>query len=165
MQITFARSIDPILALEHAITRVALTNVSDTGRAAAEEGDDEKAASGQMARKTTVPYGLYRAHGFISPHLAAQTGFSESDLKLLWQSLKQMFEHDHSSARGEMVARRLIVFKHDSPLGNWPAHKLFERVKVRAKHNPIREYGHYEVSVDKTGLPTGVGILEEYDLL
>jgi CRISPR-associated protein Csd2 len=160
VQITFARSIDPILTLEHAITRVALTNVSDTGRAAAAEEGDEKAASGQIGRKTTVPYGLYRSHGFVSPHLAAQTGFSENDLELLWQSLKQMFEHDHSSSRGEMVARRLIVFKHESSLGNAPAHKLFERVRVRARHKPTREYGHYEVTVDKTVLPSGVEIIE-----
>lgn len=160
VQITFARSIDPILTLEHAITRVALTNVSDTGRAAGAEEGDEKAASGQIGRKTTVPYGLYRSHGFVSPYLAAQTGFSEDDLKLLWRSLKEMFEHDHSSSRGEMVARRLIVFKHESPLGNAPAHKLFERVKVNTVHNPSREFAHYEVTVDKTGLPSGVEIIE-----
>lgn len=160
VQITFARSIDPILALEHAITRVALTNASDTGRAPSEEEGDEKAASGQFGRKSTVPYGLYRSHGFISPHLAVQTGFSDNDLGLLWRSLKEMFEHDHSSSRGEMVARRLIVFKHESALGNASAHKLFERVTVKATRNPIRGYDHYEVSVNKAGLPAGVEIIE-----
>ena len=161
VQIAFARSIDPILALEHAITRCALTNASDTGRATAEdEGGDEKAASGQIGRKTTVPYGLYRAHRFVSPHLATQTGFSEDDLELLWQALEQMFEHDRSSSRGEMVARRLIIFKHESALGNAPAHKLFERVTMKSTHNPIREYGHYEVTIDKTNLPSGVQIIE-----
>jgi len=160
VQITFARSVGRILTLEHAITRVALTNISDTGRAAAEEADDEKAASGQFGRKTTVPYALYRSHGFVSPHLAAQTGFSKDDLELLWQALKQMFEHDHSSSRGEMVARRLIVFKHESLLGNAPSHKLFERIRVEVKHTPIREYAHYDVTVDKTSRPAGVEIIE-----
>src|SRR5205823_4716276 len=108
---------------EHAITRVALTNASDVKRESG-EGDGEKAASGQFGRKNTIPYALYLAHGFISPHLAANTGFTDDDLRLLWVALAQMFEHDRSATRGEMTARGLFAFRHDSPLGNAPAHVL-----------------------------------------
>jgi CRISPR-associated protein Csd2 len=159
VQLTFARSIGPILSLEHAITRVALTNASDIKRESG-DSDDEKAASGQFGRKNTVPYALYRAHGFISPHLAAQTRFSEDDLKLLWRALTQMFEHDHSASRGEMAARRLFVFKHESALGNAPAHVLFDRIQV-ARRDAVRvprQFTDYTVTVEDTALPAGVTV-------
>jgi CRISPR-associated protein Csd2 len=161
VQLTFARSVLPILSLEHAITRVALTNASDVKRESSEGGDDEKAASGQFGRKNTVPYALYRAHGFISPHLAADTKFTDDDLQLLWRALAQMFEHDHSATRAQMAARRLIVFKHDSPLGNAPAHVLFGRVKVTPRDGARapRSFMDFEVSVNEASLPTGVALL------
>jgi CRISPR-associated protein Csd2 len=120
VQLTFARSVEPIVALEHSITRMAVTN----------EKDLEKERT--MGRKHTVPYGVYVAHGFVSSFLAKQTGFGEEDLELLFQALAQMFEHDRSAARGEMATRGLYVFKHDSELGNAPAHALFDRLKVQA---------------------------------
>ena len=123
VQLTFARSVEPVLPLEVAITRVAVTTQAD----AESKGDIRT-----MGRKYIVPYGLYRAHGYVSAPLAAKgTGFSESDLELLWAALEQMFDHDRSAARGEMAPRRLIAFRHASALGNAPAHRLFERVSVR----------------------------------
>lgn len=122
VQITFARSIDPVIASEHSITRMAVA----TEKEAENQGGDNRT----MGRKFTVPYGLYVAHGFVSAHLADQTGFSEDDLELLWQSLSQMFEHDRSAARGEMATRGLYVFKHEGKLGNAPAYSLFERIKA-----------------------------------
>ena len=157
VQLTFARSIGQILSLEHAITRCALTNATDTGREVSEEG--EKAVSGQMGRKNTVPYALYRAHGFVSPHLAADTGFTEDDLELLWTSLASMFENDRSATRGQMAARGLFVFKHDSPLGNAPAHVLFSRIAVeRCQGVQVpRKFEDFEVSLHKElVLPPGV---------
>ena len=149
VQFTFARSIDPIVALEHSITRVALTNASDTDRSSIDqESGEEKAGSGQMGRKSTIPYGLYRLHGFVSPQLAADTGFSEADLQLLWAALTNMFESDRSAARGLMSARHLIVFKHASPLGDAPAYRLFERVSVTRKKTPARQFADYEVLFD-----------------
>jgi CRISPR-associated protein Csd2 len=111
-----------------------------------------------MGRKEIVPYGLYEAHGFISPHLAADTGFNEADLELLWRALPMMFEHDRSAARGEMAVRTLIVFEHESPLGNAPAHALFRRVQTRLRDSskPPRDFGDYDVSVDEGELPSGV---------
>jgi CRISPR-associated protein Csd2 len=163
VQLTFARSITPILALEHAITRVALTNATDIKRESA-EGDDEKAASGQFGRKNTVPYALYRAHGFVSPHLAADTKFTEDDLKLLWRALASMFEHDRSATRGQMAARRLFVFKHDSLLGNAPAHVLFERVKVAQRDalKVARAFTDFAVTLADGALPAGV-TLQQFD--
>ena len=119
-----------------------------------------------MGRKFTVPYGLYRVHGFVNPHLAEQTGFSEDDLALLWKSLEQMFEFDRSASRGEMAARRLIAFKHESELGNAPAHKLLERVKVTTKNasngewQPARTFEDYQITVDDKDLPSGISIEE-----
>ena len=118
VQLAFAQSIDPIVPLEVSITRMAVTN----------EKDLEKERT--MGRKYIVPYALYRVHGFISANIAAKTGFSGDDLAKLWQALQLMFEHDRSATRGEMAARKLIVFKHDSALGSQPAHKLFDAVKV-----------------------------------
>lgn len=145
VQMTFARSIDPIVAQEHSITRMAVATEAEAEK---QEGDNRT-----MGRKHTVPYGLYRAHGFVSAFLAKQTGFSEEDLHLLWQALTQMFEHDRSAARGEMATRGLYVFKHDSELGNAPAHKLFDLVQVNPKNSgfPSRGFGDYEVCAPQIG--------------
>jgi CRISPR-associated protein Csd2 len=149
VQFTFAKSVEPISPADVSITRMAVTN----------EKDLEKERT--MGRKHIVPYGLYRAEGFISAHLAQGdkgTGFSEADLDLLWQALANMFDHDHSAARGKMSARGLIVFKHQDALGNHPAHKLFEAVSVTRKKGdgPARSFGDYEVVVDKAAIPASV---------
>ncbi|WP_337175621.1 type I-C CRISPR-associated protein Cas7/Csd2 [Paludisphaera sp.] len=153
IQLSFSRSIDPILALEHAITRVALTNAGDTTRGKDVGGDGEEASSGQIGRKSTIPYGLYRAHGFVSPFLARDTGFSKADLELFWQALAGMFEHDRSASRGLMAVRSLIVFEHESALGNHPAHRLFDRVTCTrrdpAAKKPARSFADYAVEVDR----------------
>ena len=149
IQMTFARSIDSIATLEHSITRMAVTK----------EADLEKERT--MGRKATVPYGLYVCHGFISANLAKQTGFSEEDLNLFWEALKNMFDVDRSAARGLMSAQKLIVFKHDSVLGNAPANKLFDLVKVEKKcEDAPRKFADYEVTIDKSNLPAGVTIEE-----
>jgi CRISPR-associated protein Csd2 len=154
IQLTFARSIDPIVALEHTITRMAVATEAEAEK---QEGDNRT-----MGRKHTVPYGLYRTHGFVSAFLAKQTGFSKDDLALFWQALTQMFEHDRSAARGEMTARGLYIFKHDSELGNAPAHALFERIKVqRRPHIEVpRNFTDYEVMVDKDNWPQGIALVE-----
>lgn len=138
VQLTFARSVEPVVALEHSITRVAKTT-------------EERAETGgsEMGRKYTIPYGLYRAHGFISAHLAAQTGFSQNDLALFFQALLEMFEHDHSAARGLMCTRGIIVFEHKTALGNKPANELFSRVICkRATEGPARQFSDYTILVD-----------------
>src|SRR5690606_35408654 len=122
VQMAFASSIDPVVPMEVSITRMAVT----TQKEAEEQGGDNRT----MGRKHIIPYGLYRAHGFVSAKLAERTGFSEDDLNLFWQALLNMFEHDRSAARGEMAARQLIIFKHDSVMGNAPAHVLFDAVSV-----------------------------------
>lgn len=154
VQITFSRSIDPIVSLEQAITRMAVTTE--------EEAKKQAGGNRTMGRKEIVPYGLYRAHGFVSPHLAAQTGFNMDDLDLLWQALMHMFEHDRSAARGEMATRGLFVFEHASALGNAPAHRLFERVRVRRvdPSRPPRSFADYVVEVDRDNLPPGITIHE-----
>lgn len=152
VQLSFARSQSPILSLENAITRVALTNPDDTGRAAS--ADDETAASGQMGRKYTVPYALYRSHGFFSPFLAKDTGFSQPDYGLLLQAIEHMFDHDRSASRGEMALRALGVFEHESALGNAPAHRLFDLIKVSGPEAP-RAFTDYKVTDDVTP-PAGV---------
>ena len=148
VQLGFARSIDPILPQEVTITRVAITT----------EADAEKKNT-EMGRKYIVPYGLYRVEGYVSANLARKTtGFSEEDLELLWTAILNMFENDHSAARGKMAVRELIVFKHSCELGCAPAHKLFDLVKVEHKDGVTapRSYGDYTVSVDETHLPSGV---------
>lgn len=148
VQLGFAKSVDPIMAQEVTITRVAITTEAD-----AEKKDTE------MGRKYIVPYGLYRAEGYVSANLARKTtGFSEEDLELLWQAILNMFELDHSAARGKMAVRELIVFRHDSELGNAPAYKLFELVKAERKPGVItpRAYSDYEVTVLEDRLPSGV---------
>jgi CRISPR-associated protein Csd2 len=150
VQLTFARSVDPIVAQEHSITRMA---VATEAEAAKQEGDNRT-----MGRKHTVPYGLYVAHGFVSAHLAAQTGFSDEDLSLLWEALGSMFEHDRSAARGEMATRGLYVFKHSSQLGNAAAHSLFARIQPKLRDGTAvpRDFADYAVSVDEANLPSGV---------
>lgn len=154
IQMTFARSVDPITALEHSITRMAVT----TEKEAEKQGGDNRT----MGRKATIPYGLYVCHGFISANLAKQTGFSEEDLDLFFDALKNMFDIDRSAARGLMSAQRLIVFKHDSVLGNAPANKLFDLVRVQRKDKtvPARSFADYEVTIDSEQLPAGVTIQE-----
>lgn len=150
VQLTFARSIDPVVALEHSITRVAVATEAEAEK---QQGDNRT-----MGRKHTVPYGLYRAHGFVSAFLARQTGFDEADLDLLWQSVEQMFEHDRSAARGEMSTRGLYVFEHTSELGNAHAHALFDRLTVTRNGDgnaPVRDFGAYSVSFDGRALAPG----------
>jgi CRISPR-associated protein Csd2 len=146
VQMTFARSIEPIVALEHSITRMAVATEAE----AEKQGGDNRT----MGRKHTVPYGLYRSHGFVSSFLARQTGFSADDLALYFKALEQMFEHDRSAARGQMSTRGLYVFEHDSELGNAPAHALFDRLTVTANApgTPAREFGAYSVLFDGVAL-------------
>lgn len=148
VQIGFARSVDPIVPQEVTITRVAITTETDAERKGTE-----------MGRKHIVPYGLYRAEGFISANLARKTtGFSEEDLQLLWKAIINMFENDHSAARGKMAVRELIVFKHDSELGEAPAYKLFDAVHVarRDQNAAARCYADYTVTIDEKAIPAGV---------
>lgn len=147
VQLSFARTIDPVVPQEVTITRVAITT----------EGDAEKKKT-EMGQKHIIPYALYRAEGFVSANLARKTtGFSEEDLELLWQAIMNMFENDHSAARGKMAVRKLIIFKHDSELGNAPAHKLFDLVQVRKKDTVVvsRSYNDYIVEISPD-LPDGV---------
>jgi CRISPR-associated protein Csd2 len=150
VQLTFARSVDPIIAQEHSITRMAVATEAEAEK---QEGDNRT-----MGRKHTVPYGLYVAHGFVSSFLAKQTGFGDDDLELLWQALENMFEHDRSAARGEMATRGLYVFEHESELGNAHAHSLFERVRPNLRDGVAvpRSFSDYEVSVQDAGMPSGV---------
>jgi CRISPR-associated protein Csd2 len=152
VQINFAKSIDPVSPQEITITRMAITNAKD-----ADKGETE------MGKKNYIPYGLYKAEGYVSAALAEKTGFCETDLKLLWEAIINMFEHDHSAARGKMIVRKLIVFKHESPLGNAPSHKLLERVKITCKNERIsaRDYSDYIVTVDCDNLPESVSVYEK----
>lgn len=148
VQMSFARSVDPIVPQEVTITRVAITT----------EADAEKKGT-EMGRKHVIPYALYRAEGYISANLAQKvTGFSEEDLALLWQAIINMFEDDHSAARGKMAVRELIVFQHECKLGNAPSHKLFETVSVARKDptTPARQYSDYQVELHTDALPAGV---------
>lgn len=153
IQLTFARSVDTIATAEHSITRMAVA----TEKEAEKQGGDNRT----MGRKATVPYGLYVCHGFVSANLAQQTGFSEEDLELFWDALKNMFDVDRSAARGLMSAQKLIVFKHDSVLGNAPANKLFDLVKVeKVCDGAPRSFNDYTVTIDKAGLPANVTVDE-----
>lgn len=153
VQLGFARSVEPVVPQEVTITRVAITT----------EADAEKKGT-EMGRKHIIPYGLYRAEGYVSADLARKvTGFSEEDLALLWEAIINMFEHDHSASRGKMAVRELIVFKHDSELGNAPSYKLFDTVTVTRKQNgtqdehiPARCYADYEVHIDEAAIPEHV---------
>ena len=176
VQMTFASSVEPVLPVEVTITRMAATNEAE--RKKRTEGSDETDArqdNRTMGRKHIVPYGLYVAHGFISAKFAERTGFSEIDLDLLFESLKTMFEHDRSAARGEMTTRRLVVFRHENALGNAPAHQLFDRIRIgrnvdgefRALNErglgnlpSARKFADYRIEIDRTDLPLGVEILD-----
>ncbi|MDA1349791.1 MAG: type I-C CRISPR-associated protein Cas7/Csd2, partial [Chloroflexi bacterium] len=152
VQLAFAESQDAIVPLAISITRMAVA----TELEAAKQGGGNRT----MGRKSIVPYGLYRAHGFISAHLAEQTGFTEDDLRLFWEALQNMFDHDRSAARGQMAPQKLVVFRHDSKLGNAPAHKLFERVQVQRRDpsRPPRSVADYKVTVNKEELPEGITV-------
>jgi CRISPR-associated protein Csd2 len=155
VQMNFGQSIEPIVPREITITRMAV--------ATEREAESQKGDNRTMGRKNIVPYGLYRTEGYISAHLAKQTGFSTEDLDLFWKALIDMFEHDHSAARGKMAARKLLVFKHESALGNAPAHKLFEIVEVKPKHEttaPARAYSDYEVLLHRNKLPKNVELID-----
>lgn len=154
VQFTFARSIDPIVSLEHSITRMAVTTSVD----AEKQGGDNRT----MGRKFTVPYGLYRAYGFISAPFANQTGFSEQDLELFWESLVNMFEHDRSAARGLMGTRKLIIFEHSSKMGDIPVQQLFDAITAKRKDEskPARDFGDYMISIDKSKISQAVNIIE-----
>lgn len=174
VQITFATSVEPIMPAEISITRMAATNEAEKKQKA--EGDDsnDRKENRTMGRKHIVPYGVYVAYGFISAKFAERTGFSDADLGLLTEALSSMFEHDHSAARGQMSTRKLILFRHDNALGNAPAHKLFDIVKVgrsvdgafrtidAALDNlpPARKFADYAVQIDRGALPAGVEIIE-----
>ena len=151
---TFARSVDPVGSLEYSITRMAVTTEAE----AEKQGGDNRT----MGRKFTVPYGLYRAHGFVSAPLADQTGFSQEDLDLLWEALVNMFENDRSAARGMMATRGLYVFEHESKMGNAHAHELFSRVSVTRNETskPARSFADYDVKIDESGL-SGVKLIRK----
>jgi CRISPR-associated protein Csd2 len=153
IQMTFGRSVDPVVTLEHSITRMAVATEAEAEK---QQGDNRT-----MGRKNTIPYGVYVAHGFVSANLANQTGFNEDDMNLFWDALCNMFEHDRSAARGLMSTQKVIIFKHDSELGNAPAHELFKRVKITRKDisKPPRSFDDYNLVVDKEALPTGVTIV------
>ena len=156
IQLTFARSVDEITPRPLSITRCAVTKEEKNT-----ETDDVRQKERTMGRKNIVPYGLYVCHGFISANLAQQTGFSEEDLQLFWDALKNMFDVDRSAARGLMSAQKLIVFKHDSVLGNAPANKLFDLVKVKKVCDGApRSFSDYTVTIDKAGLPANVTVEE-----
>ncbi len=154
VQLTFARSIDPVISLEHCITRCAVTTEK--------ESEAQQGGNQTMGRKFTIPYALYRCHGYINPFLAAKTGFSEDDLECFWEALRQMFELDRSAARGQMAPRGLIVFEHESKLGSAPAHALQDRVGISLKAPAVspRSFGDYTVSIEREGLPEGIKIHE-----
>lgn len=158
VQFTFSRSEDRIYQAEHSITRQAVTTEEEAKK------QEKREFASTMGRKSTVPYGLYRMHGFISAVDAVKTGFSEDDLNLLWEALLNAFEHDRSAARGEMNPRKLIAFKHESHLGNARAGELFERVKVEKKKNgsePPRSWADYEVTIQRERLPKGITLEEK----
>ncbi|MDQ0513376.1 type I-C CRISPR-associated protein Cas7/Csd2 [Ancylobacter amanitiformis] len=176
VQMTFASSVEPIMPLEISITRMAATNEAEKKQKA--EGDDssDRTDNRTMGRKHIVPYGLYVAHGFISAKFAERTGFSESDLDLLFEALTGMFEHDRAAARGQMATRKLIVFKHENPMGNAPAHALFDRIRIGRNVDgefreiddkridnepPARKFTDYTVTIDRENLPAGVEIIEK----
>lgn len=155
VQMSFARSVEPVVTLEHAITRSSVTN----------ERDLEKERT--MGRKFTVPYGLYRSHGFINPFLAKQTGFDTDDLELFWEALERAFQFDASAARpaGSMAVRSLLVFEHDSELGNAPSHVLFESVDVQRREGvgAARSFSDYEITMDESGIPDSVRLINRCD--
>lgn len=178
VQIAFAQSVERVLPLEISITRMAATSEKELKeRKEGEAAEDERRENRTMGRKHIIPYGLYRCHGYISANLAAKTGFDENDLDLLWSALENMFDHDRSAARGEMVGRRLILFRHDSALGNAAAHRLFDLVTVKRHFQgedydlggantdnlpPARSFADYHVIVKPDRVPDGVQLIEKF---
>jgi CRISPR-associated protein Csd2 len=175
VQLSFAHSIEPIVPLEISITRMAATNEAEKKKREEGADDDQRTENRTMGRKHIVPYGLYRAHGFVSAKLAERTGFADADVAFPWEALINMFEHDRSAARGEMAARKLIAFEHDNALGRAPAHDLFERIVVRRRSGddayeigdakldnlpPARRFADYRVTIDRENAPEGVTIHE-----
>jgi CRISPR-associated protein Csd2 len=179
VQLAFGRSVEPILPLEISITRMAATNEREKKERSEGDDDEKRGDKRTMGRKHIVPYGLYRAHGFVSAPLASHpvkgTGFSDDDLDLLFEALTNMFDHDRSAARGEMATRKLVVFRHNSALGNAPAHQLFERVKTwrvykGSRHEigdeatdnwpSARAFSDYAITVDRDALPEGIEVIE-----
>jgi CRISPR-associated protein Csd2 len=173
LQFVFGRSVEPIMPLEISITRMAATSEAEKKKRSDGADDDKRSDNRTMGRKHIVPYGLYRVHGFVNAKLAQKTGFTVEDLALVREALGRMYDLDRSAARGEMAARRCIAFRHDSDLGNAPAHKLFERVAAHRVHNgsavpvgdprshnwpPARTFSDYEIRVDAAALPPGVSI-------
>ncbi|HDS30172.1 MAG TPA: type I-C CRISPR-associated protein Cas7/Csd2, partial [Firmicutes bacterium] len=162
LQLTFGRSIDPIVPMDISITRVAVTK-AEKGRASGTEDEvPSEAEHGEMGRKALVPFGLYRAHGFFNPHFAEQTGANEEDLNLLWNALGQMWEIDRSAARGMMACRGLYIFTHDNKVGRAPAHKLFNLIEIKQKDGveAPRSFADYEVKVGQP--PEGVSLTSLY---
>lgn len=175
VQLSFAQSVEPVMPLEISITRMAATTADEKAKRDGEAEGDERRENRTMGRKHIVPYGLYRAHGFVSANLAKRTGFSDADLSFLFEALTQMFDHDRSAARGEMATRRLVIFRHASVLGNASAHSLFDRVKIWRVHKgekveigaastdtlpPARGFADYTVTIDREELPEGVEVDE-----
>jgi CRISPR-associated protein Csd2 len=174
LQFAFGRSLEPIMPLEISITRMAATNEAEKKKRTEGDADgDQRSDNRTMGRKHIVPYGLYRVHGFVNAKLAEKTGFTEADMELVWTALRDMYETDRSAARGQMVARRLIAFKHDSALGNAQAHKLLERITVNRTHDevsvpvgdkrshnwpPARTFKDYEIKFDGANLPAGITV-------
>ena len=161
VQMTFARSIDPIVPLDLSITRIAVTRIEDAEvEVSDEDGTGQGGKQTEMGRKALVPYGLYKAHGFFSPHFATQTGVDREDMEMFWNALVNMWDLDRSSARGLMACRGLYVFSHESKLGNAPAHTLFEQVSVvmRDSITAPRRFQDYEVQLDVSEMPDGVGM-------
>ncbi len=156
IQFTFGRSVEPVVALEHSITRMAVATEAE----AEKQGGDNRT----MGRKFTIPYGLYLAKGFISPYLAEQTGFSQDDLKLFWEALINMFDQDHSAARGMMSTRKVFIFEHSTALGNAPAHRLFDLIRIgkteASSKKPARSFNDYSVTIDRADIPAGVTLIE-----
>nr|BEL01489.1 type I-C CRISPR-associated protein Cas7/Csd2 [Dehalococcoides mccartyi] len=153
VQMTFARSIDQVIPAEYSITRMAVATEAEAEK---QQGDNRT-----MGRKFTIPYGLYCTYGFVSAPFAEQTGFSDDDLNLFWDALNNMFDHDHSAARGLMSKRKLVVFKHNSKLGNASAHTLFEMVKISANKLPARDFSNYDFIIPTQGqMPEGVSVIE-----
>ncbi|MCD6599928.1 MAG: type I-C CRISPR-associated protein Cas7/Csd2 [Dehalococcoidia bacterium] len=158
IQLTFARSIDPITPLDIGITRVALTKPSDRKESSIEENEDMAPTHGTMGRKALLPYGLYRGHGFFTPHFAKKTGCTPEDLDLFWEALRKMWDMDRSAARGLISLRGLYIFSHQSGLGNAPAHTLFARITVTRKRDvkTPRKFSDYTVMVEENNMPNGV---------
>lgn len=149
VQLNFARSVEPVVSAEHSITRMAVATEKEAEK---QSGDNRT-----MGRKFTIPYGLYRCHGYVSANLAKQTGFGDDDLALLWESLVNMLDHDRSASRGEMSPCGLYVFKHESAIGNAPARKLFDLIEVnRINDGPARSFKDYSVAIDESRVPAGV---------